>query len=174
MKKLPFRLAALAAIILFSLLLGCQQAGEERESVDESQTNVIPAVVLDALKARFPEAEISKWTREEEGDLVVYDIEFEQAGRGFEADIKEDGAIHNWEKGIQAEDLPEAVKKSVEERYSQSTITQVMEISAVQDGKDVLEGYEIVVETADKNALELTVAPEGAILEDSGKKPADK
>jgi uncharacterized membrane protein YkoI len=178
MRRRGFGLAVLATAILFCLVVGCQQAeeksGSERKTDDKLDVDKIPGKVMDALKARFPEAKISKWTREEESELVVYDIEFEQAGRKFEADIKEDGAIHNWEKAIQAEDLPEIVKKSVLERYAQSTITEIMEISAVQDGKDVLLGYEIVIETADKNVFELTVAPEGEILEDSGKKPEEK
>jgi uncharacterized membrane protein YkoI len=178
MKKLGSGFAVPAAAILFCLLLGCQQAeeksGSERKTEDKLEVDKIPGKVTDALKARFPEAEISKWTREEEGDLAVYDIEFEQAGQKFEADIKEDGAIHNWEKAILTEDLPEIVKKSVLERYAQSTITEIMEISAVRDGQDVVEGYEIVIETADKNVFELTVAPEGEILEDSGKNPEEK
>jgi uncharacterized membrane protein YkoI len=52
------------------------------------------------LRARFPEAEIQQWTREEEDGVVLYDIEFRQQGRKFEADIKEDGAIDNWEREI--------------------------------------------------------------------------
>jgi len=34
-----------------------------------------------------------KWTREKEGDAVLYDIELTQEGRKFEADIGEDGKI---------------------------------------------------------------------------------
>jgi hypothetical protein len=41
-----------------------------------------------------------------------------------------------------------------------------MVITAVKDGKDALEGYEIVIETADKKEVEVTVAPDGEILEE--------
>ena len=58
----------------------------------------IPKKVMATLMAKFPKAEIHKWTKEKEGDVVVYDFEFKQEGRKFEADIKEDGTIHNWEK----------------------------------------------------------------------------
>jgi hypothetical protein len=40
-----------------------------------------------------------------------------------------------------------------------------MVITAVVDGKDVLEGYEIVLETTDRKEVEVTVAPDGKILE---------
>ena len=41
------------------------------------------------------------------------------------------------------------------------------QVTEVKDGKDKLEGYEIVLETADKKEVEVTVAPDGKILEDS-------
>ncbi len=73
----------------------------------------IPARVMDVLRARFPEAEIRQWTREEEDGVVLYDIEFTQEARKFEADIKEDGTIHNWELEIAVNDLPRAVREAV-------------------------------------------------------------
>jgi hypothetical protein len=121
-----------------------------------------------ALKAKFPDAEIHKWTKEKEGDTVVYDIEFKQGDQKFEADIKEDGAFHNWEREIAAEDLPEAVMKAAEEKYPNSTRKEIMEITAVKEGQDALEGYEIVLETAEGDKVEITVAPDGEILEESG------
>ncbi|NIM97029.1 MAG: hypothetical protein GTO24_02755 [candidate division Zixibacteria bacterium] len=132
------------------------------------QLDKIPKVVMDALKAKFPDAQIHEWTKEKEGDIVVYDIEFKQQDRKFEADIKEDGTIHNWEKEIAAGDLPESVKKAVEEKYPKSTHKEIMEITAVKEGKDVLEGYEIVLETADIKEVEVTVTLDGRILEESG------
>jgi hypothetical protein len=128
----------------------------------------IPSKVMDALKAKFPNPEIDKWTRETEGVVVLYDIEFRQGGRKFEADIKEDGTFHNWERAIPAEDLPAAVRRAVDTRYPKATLKEVMAIMAVSGGKDVLEGYEIVLETSRKKSVEVTVAPDGRIAEDSG------
>lgn len=127
----------------------------------------IPKKVMDTLMAKFPKAQIDKWSQEKEGDTVVYDFEFKQGGRKFEADIKEDGTIHNWEKAIAVKDLPRGVKSVVEKRYPKSTMKEIMLITAVKDGKDVLEGYEIVLVTADKREIEVTVAPDGKILEES-------
>lgn len=130
----------------------------------------IPKKVMDALKAKFPKAEIRKWSKAKEGDITIYDIEIQQEGQKFEADIKEDGMIHNWEKEVGANDLPEAVKNAVEKRYPKFTPKMVLAITAVTDGKEELEGYEIVLESADKKKVEVTVAPDGRILEDSAKK----
>ena len=174
MKNSWFRYSIFPLILLLCLIFSCEQQGEkmeaEKKAEHDLQVDKIPEVVMDGLKAKFPKAKIHKWTREKEGEIVVYDIEFEQFGLKFEADIKEDGAIHNWEKEIADRDLPEAVKKAVETKYPKSTIKEIMEITVVNNGKDALEGYEIVLETADKKEVEVTVAPDSKILEDSGEK----
>ncbi len=161
------RLNGLLAITLAALLAG--SAARAQDKKDE-----IPKKVMDALKAKFPKAEIRKWTKEKEGDKVVYDIEFTQDKRNFEADIFEDGAIHNWEKAIEAKDLPKAVREAVDKKYPKATLKEVMEVTEVKDGKDKLEGYEIVLETADKKEVEVMVAPDGKILEDSSDEKKDK
>jgi hypothetical protein len=156
-------------MVVFAAMLVAQPA-VCAQNKDKLGLEKIPKKVMDALKVKFPKAQIHKWTKEKEGDAVVYDIEFKQEGRKFEADIKEDGAIHNWEQEIAAKQLPKAVKKAVETKYPKSTLKEIMAVTAVKDGKDAPEGYEVVLETADKKAVEVTVAPDGKILEDSGDK----
>jgi hypothetical protein len=171
MKNSSFRFPIFPIILLLCLVFSCEQQAKEAKVETKAdapmELDKIPTVVMAALKAKFPDAEIHKWTREEEGDITVYDIEFKQKDRKFEADIKEDGSIHNWEKEIAATDLPEAVKTAVEERYVKSTHEEIMEITAVKDGQDVLEGYEIVLKTAEGEEVEVTVAPDGEIVEES-------
>jgi hypothetical protein len=154
--------------VLAGLLLAAPAA--RARDKDKLDLDKIPKKVRDALKAKFPKAEIHKWTREKEAGKVVYDIEFKQEGRKFEADIFEDGTIHNWEKEIAAKDLPDAVKKAVGKKYPRATLKEVMQITEVKGKKEVLGGYEIVLETADKKEVEVTVGPDGKILEGPGGK----
>ena len=155
--------------VLAALVLG-GPASRAQDKQDKLDLDKIPKKVMDALKTRFPKAEIHKWTKENEGGNVVYDIEFKQEGRKFEADIKEDGTIVNWEKEIAAKDLPDAVKKAVDKKYPKATLKEIMEITEVKDKKEALHGYEVVLLTADRKRVEVTVAPDGKILEDSGAK----
>lgn len=170
MKSSSFRFSIFTLFLLLCFVFSCKQQAEKvaSKSQGDLQLDKIPQKVMNGLKTKFPKAEIHKWTQEKEGDLVIYDFEFEQEGQKFEADIMEDGSIHNWEKAILINDLPEAVKKTVDTKYPRSTIKEIMEITAVIDGKDALEGYEIVLETAEMKEVEVTVAPDGKILEDSG------
>jgi uncharacterized membrane protein YkoI len=163
----------LFTVALAGYFLAMPAAGAQAK--DKPDLSQIPKAVMDGLLAKFPKAEIHRWTQEKEGDIVIYDFEFKQKGKKFEADVKEDGSIFNWERAIKAKALPEAVKKAVEMKYPKSELEEVMEITAVQDGKDALEGYEIVLETADEKDVEVTVAPDGNILEDSGEmKPEEE
>jgi len=167
-RHLKWLVGGLFTAVLAGLLL--VQPAARAQGKDKLDLDTIPKKVMAALKAKFPKAEIHHWIKAKDGDIVVYDIEFKQEGRKFEADIKEDGTIHNWEKDVAVKDLPDAVKKAVEKKYPKSTLKEIMEITAVKNGKDELEGYEIVLETADRKEFEVTVAPDGKILEDSGGK----
>src|SRR5262245_6499376 len=164
----------LAAAVLAGLLLAVSSAGAQEKKDKKADTHKIPKKVMDVLKAKFPKAEIDKWTKEKEGNDVVYDIEFKQEGRRFEADIKEDGTIVNWEKEIQAKDLPEPARKAVDKKYPKSTMKVIMEVIDVKDGKDTPAGFEVTLETADKKEVEVVVSADGKITEDSGEKKEEK
>jgi hypothetical protein len=140
------------------------RAHDEPKDLDK-----IPKPVMDALRAKFPKARIDKWTKEKENGKVIYDLEFKQEGRRAEADIAEDGTIQNFEKEFNAGNLPQAVRAAVEKRYPKATMKEVMEITEIKDGKEVHGGYEIVLETAAKKSVEVTIAKDGKFLEDSGK-----
>ena len=129
----------------------------------------VPPNVLSALTAKFPQAKIEKWTRETEEGKAVYDIEFTQAGKKFEADIFADGAIHNWEQEVAAGDLPAAVVQTVARQFPNAAMKEIMAVTAMTNGNEKLEGYEIVVQRPHKRDVEMTVAPDGKILEGPGK-----
>jgi hypothetical protein len=159
------------AIVALFLLIGTAEVRPQDEAVPLDK---IPKAVMNALRAKFPKAKIDKCTKAKEGNDIVYDIEFKQEGRKCEADIKEDGTFINYEKEIPAKDLPAAVKKAVTKRYPKATLKQVMEITEVKGKDEKFDGYEIVLETADKKSVEVTVAPDGKIREDTGAKKEEK
>lgn len=156
-----------AAVVAMFVLAGSVARADDKEKE-------IPKKVMDALKAKFPKAVIDKWTKEKEGDAVVYDIEFKENGRKCEADIKEDGTIVNYEKEIAVKDLPKAVVETVEKKYPKATLKDIMEVTEVKGTEEKLEGYEITLVTADKKEVEVVIAPDGKVLEDSSEKKEKK
>lgn len=178
MKKSWRLLAVFPLMLLLLFSFSCKKQGKEatvqEKPEEEAAMNELPQAIMDGLMAKFPEAEIQKWAKEQEEDMVVYDIEFKQEDMKFEADIKEDGTIYNWEKEIEAQNLPEAVQNAIDTKFPDSSIKEVMEITAVKDGEDVLEGYEVTLETADMEEVEITLAPDGKVLEDSGEEKQEE
>ena len=157
-------LSGVSGLVAFAFVLAGACADEPKD------LDKIPKAVMDALKAKFPRAKIDKWTKEKEDSKEIYDIEFKQDGKKFEADIFADGTIHNWEREFDARQLPKAVTDAVQKKYPRSTIKEVMEITEIKDRKEVHGGFEIVLQTAKKKDVEVTVAKDGKILEDSGEK----
>lgn len=152
----------------FVLLAGAFLAAPMAQAQNTNNSDQIPRQVLNGLKAKFSKPTIEKWTKENEGGLVVFDIEFTQEGRKFEADIAEDGTIKNWEKAIAAEDLPSAVRNTVGKKYPRASMKEIMQITTIANGKEKVEGYEILLRTTENKSVEVTIAPDGKVLEDSG------
>jgi hypothetical protein len=125
----------------------------------------IPANVMAALTAKFPQAKLDKWSREKEDGKDVYDIEFRQADRKFEADIFADGTLHNWEQQVALSDLPQPVVQAVSRLFPKAAIKEIMAVTVVTNGSENLEGYEIVVKRSLKKDVEVTIAPDGKVLE---------
>ena len=123
---------------------------------------------MKALTARFPDARIGKRRKKRRDGREVYDIEFTQAGRKLEADIFADGTIHNWQQQVAAGDLPEPVVQAVARLFPKSRMQEIMAITAVSNGTERREGYEIAVRRARKRDIEVTIAPDGRVLEGPG------
>ncbi|MBM4112886.1 MAG: hypothetical protein FJ253_05850 [Phycisphaerae bacterium] len=172
-------LAVLIGSLALVLHIGAQQAqpgtgkapsgaGTAQPKDEEVPTDKIPKVVTDALMSRFPKAGIDKCTKVMEEGELVYDIEFTQEARKCEADITEKGRFINYEKAIEAKDLPPAVKAAIEKQYPNSSLKEIMEETEVKGKLDKLSAYEVVLMTADIKEAEVRVSPEGKILEDTG------
>jgi len=69
-------------------------------------------------------------------------------------------------RAFAAPDLPDVVLATVVSKYRGASIIEIMAITAVDEAGETLEGYEIVLETTDGKELEVTVAPDGTILEE--------
>jgi hypothetical protein len=133
----------------------------------------IPKKVMDALLAKFPKAKIDKCIKEKEGDDVVYDIEFIHERRKCEADIRENGTYINYEKAIEAKDLPKAVRAAVEMNYPQHMLKEIMEETEVKGKAEKLVAYEVVLMAADKKEMELKLSLDGKILEEAATEQQD-
>jgi len=133
-----------------------------------------PAAVLKAVKAAFPGATVKDVDKENEGGMLLYEIELVQKGREFEVLVAPDGVIAEVETEIAAKDLPEAVAKAVAQAVPGA---KIKEAERIEVRAEVKRGsppkhvklakpkllYEVEVVKNGKE-VELMVAPDGAIV----------
>ena len=150
-----------SAVAVVGLLVfgAATQADEEKVPLDK-----LPKAVVKALKDRFPDAELKAAEKETEDGKTVYDVDLKSKGDTYEVLVTPEGEITGFDKVIPASKLPEAVSKTVEDKYPKATIKGVEEVYKVKDKKDKLQYYEVELVTADKKKLELNVARDGKIL----------
>src|SRR5262249_6625270 len=129
----------------------------------------LPAKIADAIKGRFPKAEITSAEKEKEDGKVVYDIELTSEGKKYEMDILEDGTIIEIEKEVDVAKLPEGSAKTIEEKYPKCKILEVMEVNKVDGKKETPIHYEVTIETAEKKKREVILSLDGKSVKEEGK-----
>jgi uncharacterized membrane protein YkoI len=124
----------------------------------------VPKAALDAVKAKFKDAELVSAQKEKEDDKLVYEINLKHKGQTIEVTVTPDGKIVSIEKTIAAKDLPKAVAEAIESKYPKATIKLAEEV--IEGGKT---NYEVLLATADKKMVEVVLNPEGKIVKEEKK-----
>ena len=133
-----------------------------RASEEKIKPRDLPKSVASSLNARFPGLTITSAIRETEPNgKVVFDIELKHKDRKFETDIQKDGTILEVEKEIPAKDWSKALQSTVESKFPNGKIKEVLEVNKVTGGKEVPDHLEVTVETADKKDAEVLVSLDG-------------
>jgi len=149
-------------VLIASLALGWTFVLAQGEKLDPSK---LPPKVAEAVKARFPGATITQVTKETENGVVVYDIEMTRAGKKHEMDCKEDGTLIDLQNEVPASELPAGAADAIKKKHPGSTIKEVGEILVAKDGKETRDHFEVIIETAEKKEVELTIKLNGTIEE---------
>jgi uncharacterized membrane protein YkoI len=152
------RQGLVAAFALAVLLTGAR-ADEEKVPLDK-----LPRAVRDAVKAKFPGAELVGASKEVEKGETLYEVSFKYKGHNHDATFKADGSIVSVEKEITAKDLPRAVAEALSAKYPGATYKKVEEVT--EGGKVT---YEALLVTADKKTLEVVLDPSGKVIKEEGK-----
>ena len=123
----------------------------------------VPQVVLDAVKAKFPGAELTGAEKEVEDGTTSYEVALKDKGRKIEVTVTAQGSILETETDVAVGDLPTAVSSAIKAKYPKGTIKEAEAITRIKEGKET-RSYEVVVATGGKKSLEIKVSPEGKIL----------
>ena len=153
------------AVFAVALVVASGRADEEKLPLDK-----LPKAVADAVKKRFPKAELVEAAKETEGEKVEYEVTIKDGGIKIDVMLTPDGKITLIEREIAAKDLPDAVTKALDAKYPKATIRVAEEVIKVTDGKEALDFYEVLLVTAEKKTFEVKLTAEGKITETEEKK----
>ena len=150
-------------LILFVFFISCSNTAHdvlESKEVDiddniEKQSQDIPDVVLRNFQAKYPHANAVKWKKDED----IFIVEFILDGQEYEAEYDNTGKWLETEKEIRIIDLPEAIKKIINTKYSGYDVKETEYAETADYGIQ----YEVVIEKSDKK-IEIYFHPDGMIL----------
>lgn len=148
------------SVLLLSLIvLAFAKGDEEMVPLDK-----LPRPVVDAVKKRFPTAELKHASKETENGKTEFEVTIKDGENKIDVTVSPEGALLSLEKQIDVKGLPKAVTAALEGKYPKATYKIAEEIIRVKEGKETLESYEVHLVTADKKELEVVVNAEGKIL----------
>jgi len=124
----------------------------------------LPSAAVNAVKERFPGAEIrDKVEKETESDGVFYEFELLKDGREIEVEVSAEGRIREIEAELTAADLPKAVAAAIGEKFPGGQVKKAKEEIKFQ-GEQERKVYEVDV-LVDGKKLEVKLDPDGKILD---------
>lgn len=156
--------------ILSSLTIALVAVTSARADEEKVPLDKLPKPILEAVKKRFPKAEIVGAEKETDKGKTEYEVEIKENGKKVDVMLTPEGTITLIEKEIAAKDLPKAVATALEGKYPKATFKVVEEVIQVKEGKESLGYYEVLLVTAEKKTLEVEVTADGKVLKTEDKK----
>lgn len=123
----------------------------------------VPKAVIDAVKAKFPQAELGEASKETENGKTTYEIALKDRGRAVDLSATAEGKITEIETTIEAKSLPAKVAAALDAKYPKATMKKAEEIVEIDDGKET-KSFEVILVTTAKKSVEVKLSPEGKIL----------
>src|SRR5262249_52002850 len=157
---------SMVLIIAFGVITSAQ---ETKVPLDK-----VPKAVMDAVKARFPNAKLIGASSEKDGDKLIYEVELEHKGLHHDVTLEPGGKLLLIEREIAFKDLPNKVQATLDKEHPKAKYKLIEEVIKVAGDKEKLEYYEAHLETGDKKEVEVSVLPDGKLKTAEAKKEEKK
>ncbi len=155
MTRLVRCLAACAATLLIGL-------GARADEEGKIELKDVPANVKDALKAKYPKAEVAAAEKGDVDGTKVYEFKLKQGDKEWEVAFTPDGKFHSSEEPLKEADLPAKVRAAFKQKYGDVKVVTA-EKETTGEGKKAKVVFEIVFEK-DKVKTEAQFDPDGKFL----------
>lgn len=154
----------LTATLGLFVAIGVARSDEKKVSLED-----LPKVVSDAVKAKFPDAEVTGASKETEDGKTEFEISIKNKDQKIDVTLTTDGTITGLEKEIKADQLPAPVTDTLKDKYPGATYRKIEEIVKVTNGTEKLESFEVLLVTAESKKIEVVLSPEGKVTKEEAK-----
>jgi uncharacterized membrane protein YkoI len=121
------------------------------EPSDKIEVSQLPKPVSDAVKKKYPKAEVRAAEKGDEDGKTVFEISITNGKDKMDVTIDPAGKILLVEKEVAEKDLPKTVLATAKAKHPQGTVKLCEELWK----DDKLSGYEVTIETPDKKTAEV-------------------
>lgn len=118
------------AFFIMSMTFACQGV-KGQDSDDSKKQGNAPAAVQASFEKKYPGENDPDWHTDAHG---YWESHFKIDGIKYRADFAADGTWRETEMSIDKDDLPEAVKKVIKEKYDDEKITEVEKVTSATQG----------------------------------------
>ena len=146
--------------ILATAFLSFQGSAQQPKAVSEAiQIQDVPKAVVDAVKTKFPDAEMQKAKKKVENGKTFFGIGLTSKGTAHSLLLTPKGKIVELKKVIPASELPAKVAETVYASYPNSTTKKAEKVTEYKEEKS----FKLEVITSDKQTKKLVIDAEGKI-----------
>lgn len=142
-------------MILSMLAISATACGQKVSEAD------VPQPVKAAFMKQFPKADNARWEMETKTE---YEVNFKQGAEAMSAAYGTAGQWLETEKDINADALPDAVRRTLADKYAGSN---VKDLSRVENPKGTF--YEADLEKGE-TSMEVVISPDGTVVKENVEK----
>jgi hypothetical protein len=158
-------LAAAAAMLV---LATAAHADDEDEKIPLSQ---VPAKVMQALKAKYPKAEVLTAGKGDQDGTKVFEFELKEGDSKWEAAFTPDAKFAGSEEVLKEAAVPAPVRKAFHAKYPGADVETIEKAVSVEDNAEKVV-YEFIMKTA-KGKVEAVFDPTGKFLSSEAVAPEE-
>jgi uncharacterized membrane protein YkoI len=127
---------------------------------DKIKLEELPKAVVEAIKAKFPKAELKEAEMEEEEGKKIFEVKLVNGKEEIEVTLSIDGKIIELERKLDPENLPKEIKEAIEAKFPKSKVT-----SAVEETENDKTVIEVEVTSAEGKKFEVKLDGKAKIVE---------
>ena len=149
----------LMVAVTLATLVAVVRADDDDEKISLDK---VPAAIKDAIKAKYPKAEIVSAEKGDVDGTKVFEFKLKEGTKEWEVAFTPDARFHSSEEPVAQADLPAKVKEGFQKKYGEVKFVSA-EKETTGEGEKAKVIFEIIFEK-DKVKLEAQFDPEGKFL----------